>query len=178
MKDVVVPPPPVQALNKENSPSLAGDPVQVTESPETNRGTAAPASKRATPLDAAFLSRVYRSMLWFGIVLTLLVALAQKEVAAATSFVGGMLLAALLLRAQEILVRGALRPKEQLGGMDARLIVVLALPLKFVLVAAALAGLNALGLIRPAMLAAGFFAAQLVIVAKVVGWMAFGRKAR
>jgi hypothetical protein len=178
MKDVVIPPPPVQALNKETTPSLAGDPVQVAGPSSTSQETVASASKRATPLDAAFLSRVYRSMLWFGIVLTLLIALAQKEVAAVTSFVGGMLLAALLLRAQELLVRSALRPKEQLGGMDARLIVVLALPLKFVLVAAALAALNAFGLIRPAILALGFFAAQLVIVAKVVGWMAFGRKAR
>lgn len=131
----------------------------------------ASASKIASPLDAAFLSRIYRSMLWFGAVLTILAAFGSQSGAVVASLVSGLVLAALLLRAHEIGVRALMRPQEQLGGFDARLILVLLLPLKFVLMVGALAALNHFGLILPAIVVLGFFAGQLVIVAKVAGWM-------
>ncbi len=129
------------------------------------------APKAQSPLDAAFLARIYRSMAWFGAVLVVLAALGTKNGAIVASLASGLVLAALLLRAHEIGVRALMRPKEQLGGFDARLILALLLPLKFVLIVAVLAVLNGFGLILPAILALGFFAGQLVIVAKVVGWM-------
>ncbi len=128
-------------------------------------------SKPLSPLDAAFLARIYRSMAWFGFVLVVLVALGLNSIPATASFAGGVILAAFLLRAQEVTVRAIMRPKQQLGGMDARLFLVFLLPLKLILMVAMLAMLNYFGMIRPAMLAVGFFAGQLVIVAKVVGWM-------
>jgi hypothetical protein len=131
----------------------------------------ASASKTISPLDAAFLSRIYRSMAWFGVVLIVLTAFGLNSLPATSSFAAGIVLAALLLRTQELAVRALMRPKEQLGGFDARLILVLLLPLKFVLMAAALFALNYFGLIQAAYLALGFFAGQLVIVAKVAGWM-------
>ena len=128
------------------------------------------APKKQSPLDAAFLSRIYRSMFWFGAILVVLVALGIKSAPATISFASGVLLAALLLRAQEIGVRALMRPSEQLAGFDARLILVVLLPLKFIVMAGALYALNYFGLILPAFLAMGFFAGQLVIVAKVIGW--------
>ncbi len=128
------------------------------------------APKKQSLLDAAFLSRIYRSMAWFGAILIVLVALGIQTAPATISFASGILLAALLLRAQEIGVRALMRPSEQLGGFDARLILVFLLPLKFVLMAGALYALSYFRLVLPAFLAVGFFAGQLVIVAKVVGW--------
>ena len=124
-----------------------------------------------SPLDAAFIGRIYRSMAWFGATLIVLIALGLKQIPATTSFAGGVLLAALLLRAHEVGVRALMRPKEQLGGFDSRLILVFLLPLKFALMAAALWAMNHFGLIEAPFLALGFFAGQLVIVAKVAGWM-------
>jgi hypothetical protein len=153
MSKILVPPAPVAARGSENS------------------GDVRASASKSSPLDAAFLSRIYRSMLWFGLVLTVLVGLGLKSAPATTSFAAGLVLAALLLRTQELAVRALMRPKEQLGGFDARLILVLLLPLKFVLMAVALFALNYFGLIQAAYLALGFFAGQLVIVAKVAGWM-------
>ncbi|PQV64709.1 hypothetical protein B1R32_104208 [Abditibacterium utsteinense] len=135
------------------------------------------APKSQSPLDAAFLSRIYRSMLWFGAILVILMALGFKTAPTVVSFASGVLLAALLLRAQEIGVRALMRPSEQLGGFDARLILVVLLPLKFVVMAGALYALDHFGLILPAFLAIGFFAGQCVIVAKVIGW-AMTRKSK
>lgn len=129
------------------------------------------APRRLPALDAAFLARIYRSMAWFGAILLVLLATGLKSAPATASVAGGLLLAALLLRAQEVSVRALMRPQEQLAGFDARLILAFLLPLKFVLMAAALFALNAFGLIRPEFLALGFFAGQTVIVGKVAGLM-------
>jgi hypothetical protein len=124
-----------------------------------------------SPLDAAFISRIYRSMLWFGAVITVLTASGLRSPAAVSSIVAGLVLAAVLLRAQEIATRALLRPASKLGGMDAKLFMVLLLPVKFIVIVVALATLNYFKLIVPGYLALGFFAGQLVIVAKVFGWM-------
>lgn len=152
--------------------------ILVPEAPQTqipprsieNSVPARMVAPKMSALDAAFLARIYRSMAWFGAVLIVLVALGTQSTPVTASFASGILLAAFLLRAQEIGVRALLRPSEQLGGFDARLILIFALPLKFVLMAGALYALHYFGLILPALLALGFFAGQLVIVAKVIGW--------
>lgn len=158
MSKIMVPPAP-QVEFKQGANEKSGD-------------VRASASKTSSPLDAAFLHRIYRSMLWFGVVLTILAALGLKSWPTVSSLVAGMVLAAALLRVQEIGVRALMRPSEQLGGMDARLFLVLLLPLKFILMVVALGTLNYFHLILPGYLALGFFAGQLVIVAKVAGWMA------
>ena len=148
MKDLTIPPAPVAA-------------------PRETKPQAAPTS----PLDASFIARVYRSMLWFGIVCTMLAAFVFKTGPGLGSFVGGLVLAAVLLRGQEVAVRSLLQPQDKMLGLDARLAMVLLLPLKFVGVVAVLVFFNALGWLRPAPLALGFFAANLVLVAKFAGWM-------
>lgn len=155
MKNLTIPPAPVGAARPN---------PQAQTKPSARAATA--------PLDVAFVARVYRSMLWFGLVCTLLAAFAFKgDVANTGSFVGGLLLSALLLRSQEISVRALLQPREKMLGMDARLAMVLLLPVKFVAVVLALVVFNALGLLRPGPLALGFTAGMLVLVAKFVGWM-------
>ena len=151
MKNLTIPPAPVGATRPK---------------PQTKADVA------ASPLDAAFVARVYRSILWFGIVCTLLATFVLKgDGAGIGSFVGGLLLSALLLRSQEISVRTLLQPKEKLMGMDARLAMVLLLPVKFVTVVLALVVFNGLDLLRPAPLAVGFTAGIVVLVAKFAGWM-------
>lgn len=124
-----------------------------------------------SPLDEAFIGRVYRSMLWFGAVITLLVALGLRDAAAVSSLVAGIVLAAVLLRSQEIGVRSLMRPSQQGAGIDPKLSMLLLLPIKFIGVVVALATLNYFKLIAPAYVAAGFFVGQLVLVAKIAGWV-------
>ena len=152
MKNLTIPPAPVGAARPK---------------PQTQSKPHAPAS----PLDAAFVARVYRSMLWFGLVCTALAAFAFPSVAGVGSFVGGLVLSAVLLRLQEIGVRALLQPKEKLMGMDARLAIVLLLPLKFVGVAVFLVVFNAVGLLRAGPLALGFTVGIVVLLAKFAGWM-------
>ncbi len=127
------------------------------------------APKVRSPFDAAFLRRVYRAMLVFGALLTLLIAFGLKSWAATGSFVGGMILAALLLRTQEVAVRSMLRPTTETGGFDTKLLMVLALPLKFFAIGAVLWLANAQGWLQLVPFAAGFFAAQLVLLCQVAG---------
>ncbi len=153
MKNLTIPPAPVEVARPKSQQS------------------GAPARAALSPLEPAFIGRIYRSMLWFGAVCTLLAAFALKgDGAGIGSFVGGLVLAAVLLRSQEVSVRSLLQPKEKLMGMDARLAMVLLLPFKFVAVVLALVVFNALGLLRPALLALGFTAGMSVLVAKFAGW--------
>lgn len=150
----MVPPPPLFGASGEDKPKIV---VQ--------------ASKAKSPFDAAFLRRVYRAMLVFGSLLALLTAFGSHSATETGSFVGGMLLAALLLRSQEIAVRGMLRPASEMGGFDAKLWMLLALPLKFFGVGALLWIANAQGWLKVAPFAIGFFAGQLVLLCQVAGWL-------
>lgn len=150
----MVPPPPLFGASGEDKPKIV---VQ--------------ASKAKSPFDAAFLRRVYRAMLVFGFVLALLTAFGSHSATATGSFVGGMLLAALLLRSQEIAVRGMLRPTSEIGGFDAKPWMLLALPLKFLGIGAVLWIANSQGWLRVAPFAVGFFAGQLVLLCQVAGWL-------
>ncbi len=154
MKNLTIPAPPVDAAR-----------------PKPQSQAKAKANVPASPLDAAFVARVYRSLLWFGLVCTALAAFAFPTVAGTGSFAAGIVLAAVLLRSQEVSVRALLQPREKMMGMDARLAMVLLLPVKFVAVVLALVVFNALGLLRPGPLALGFFAGNLVLIAKFAGWM-------
>ena len=161
MKNLTIPPAPVGAARPK--PQTQG-----------RAEVGAPAS----PLDPAFIARVYRSMLWFGIVGTALAAFAFQSAAGVGSFVGGLVLSAVLLRSQEISVRSLLQPHEKMMGLDARLAMVLLLPLKFVAVVLVLVVFNALGLLQPGPLALGFSAGILVLLAKFAGWMLMRSRAK
>ena len=163
----MVPPAPQSRFDGDLSAKTAQIPAPVPVSERKSFGA----------MDEAFLSRIYRTMLWFGTVATLVAAGVFKDAAGIGSFVAGLVLAALLLRTQELLVRAVLRPKAELG-FDPRLALMVALPLKYGIVIAALAAFQYFGLMRPAALALGFFAAQVVIIAKVFGWAAMRRVAR
>lgn len=149
----LVPPAPVVAQGDEKPRSQASAP------------------KVNSPFDAAFLRRVYRSMFIFGIPMTVLAAYGFHTVAGTGSFVAGMLLAALMLRGQELSIRSTLRPVSQTGGLDAKLLVILLLPLKFIAVGALLWAANSMGLLKLAPFALGFFLAQLVLLCQVAGWL-------
>ncbi|BCM89120.1 hypothetical protein IAD21_00964 [Abditibacteriota bacterium] len=149
----LVPPAPVGAIGEEK--------------PKIGEGR----SKVKSPFDAAFLRRVYRSMLIFGVPMTLLAAYGFQTAAGAGSFVGGMLLAALMLRLQEVSIRSMLRPTSQTGGFDTKLLLLLLLPLKFLAVGVVLWIVNSMGFLKLAPFALGFFAAQLVLLCQVAGWL-------
>lgn len=142
-------------------------PPAPTIAPRETKTEAAPTS----PLDASFIARVYRTMLWFGLVCTALAAFAFHSGPAIASFVSGLILAAVLLRGQEVAVRSLLQPKSKLMGLDSKVAMVLLLPLKFVAVVAVLVAFMMLGWLRLLPLGLGFFAGQLVLVAKFAGWM-------
>ena len=132
-----------------------------------------PAPKAISLFDAAFLRRVYRSMLLFGIAFTVLQSFGRGygfgTFAGTGSFIGGMLLAALLLRAQEMSVRSMLRPAKETGGIDAKLLIILLLPLKFIAVGALLWSANSAGVLKMAPFGLGFFVAQLILLCQVAG---------
>ena len=144
-------------------------PIGATSEEKPKREAVAPKVK--SPFDAAFLRRVYRSMLIFGIPMTVLAAYWTRSAIGIGSFVAGMLLAALMLRVQEVSIRGALRPASEMQGFDAKLLMVLLLPVKFLLIGGLVYGANVLGLLEVAPFGLGFFAGQLVLLCQVVGWL-------
>lgn len=154
----LVPPPPLFGAPGEEKPK-----IQIQSAPS--------ASKFQSPFDAAFLRRVYRAMLVFGALLTLLVAFGAQSVPATGSFIGGMILAALMLRVQEVSIRSMLRPAQTKGGFDPKLALVLALPLKFIGIGALLWMVNSLGWLKLGPFALGFFVGQLVLLCQVAGWL-------
>lgn len=129
---------------------------------------ARPAAPEVSPLDAAFLSRIYRSMLWFGAFLVLLSAPILGSVMGVWSFAAGIGLAALMLKAQEFFVRAVLQPKNP-TGLDARLVAALLMPLKMALIAVVLGFLFFKGWVWLGPLGAGFFGGNLVVLAKIAG---------
>lgn len=146
-------------------------PAPVVASGDEKSKTASSTSKVLSPFDEAFLRRVYRSMLLFGIPMTVLAAYGFRTGAGTGSLVAGMLLAAIMLRGQEVGVRSMLRPAAQTGGLDAKLLLVLLLPLKFIAIGAILWIANSMDLLKLAPFALGFFVSQLVLVCQVMGWL-------
>ncbi|RYX86665.1 hypothetical protein EON83_00350 [bacterium] len=145
-------------------------PAPVAAQGEEKPKIQASAPKVNSPFDAAFLRRVYRSMLIFGIPMTVLAAYGFQSAAGAGSFAGGMVLAAIMLWGQELSVRSLMRPASQTGGIDAKMLLVLLLPLKFIVVGAVLWVANSMGLLKLGPFALGFFAAQLILLCQVAGW--------
>lgn len=149
-------------------------------SPHSVRSDEKPHKKQGLleSFDAAFIGRTYRSMLVFGLITTMLAAFGLRSWSGTGSFVGGLLLAALMLRVQESSVRGALRPGADASDLAAKLLVVLLMPLKFLAVGAILWFVNARDWLRMEAFAVGFFACQLVIIARVAGWLLARRGAK
>ena len=132
----------------------------------------ASSSKTVAPLDAAFLRRTYRTCAWMGPLLTLCAyAISSGSFIVTGSFAAGALLAALLLKSQEIFVRRVLRPKGSTAyaGWDKRIPLPLLLFLKYSLIAAAMCFLLRAQVITPAGFATGFMMMQLVVVARAMG---------
>jgi hypothetical protein len=133
--------------------------------------TGSPAVSQLAPLDAAFLSRVLITTLWFGALLTLLVFGITRSIPAAWSFAGGAGLSLVLLKSQEMFVRRVLRSKEaaRYSGWDARIPLAVLLPAKYILIAAGIWLTLKLHLLVPAAFAAGFTLLQIVVTARVAG---------
>lgn len=127
-------------------------------------------------MDGGFLTRTYVSMAVVGVLASFAAAMQWQDGAKFGSFVGGFLLAVVMLKLQQITVGGLLRPKEQLGGLDPKLGVLLLLPLKFVLVGAVLVGFQMVGVLKPIPMGVGFFVAQTVILARLAGWFLTRKK--
>ena len=129
------------------------------------------ASKTATPLDAAFLRRVYRTTLWFGVLMAVCAFNVTRSPLITSSFVLGIGCGALMLKSQEFFVYRVLRAGEAMDGIPAkpRFPVWAVLAIKYTLLVGALEILFHLGLIHPAAFATGFMTEHVVIVSKVAG---------
>lgn len=129
------------------------------------------ASTRIAPLDAAFLRRVYITTLWFGSLLTLCAYSITRSLQITLSFAGGIALAALLLKSQEMFVRRVIRPKNAppYESWDAKIPLFVLLPGKYILIGAAFGFLLSRDLLHPFAFAGGFIAEHVVIVSKVLG---------
>ena len=166
MSKIIVPAAP-QPTFKEVGPTIQHG------SQRPSSQSAAVASKPLAPLDAAFLGRVYGTMLWFGTLLTLCCYALTASWLIMGSFAGGALLAALLLKSQEVFVRRVIRPKDApiYTGWDARVPLFVLLPGKYILIAVAFSFLITHHLLHPIGFTAGFIVIQTAIVAKVMGYM-------
>lgn len=131
------------------------------------------ASKPLAPLDAAFLSRAYGTILWFGTLLALCVYTLTLSTLITGSFAGGALVAALLLKSQELWAGRIMRPDSKLArrGGDARFLLVGLLAVKCVLLGIVFAFLLHFHLLHPIGFTAGFMAAQIALIAKIFGYM-------
>lgn len=155
MRNILIPPAPTASAKSERD-GASGNTLGVSLA-------------GVSPLDAAFLKRVYISLLIVGALAMGWAFLARQSVPVLVSLGAGYLLAAFLLKIQEVTVRGLLRP----GGAEASLAkmgALLLMPVKFIGVAALLAGLNVAGLLAPAAMAIGFSVALAVVLAKLGGW--------
>ncbi|MBV9868295.1 MAG: hypothetical protein JO316_23315 [Abitibacteriaceae bacterium] len=167
MSKITIPAPPQPTLK-----NAAGGSDQ-TKSQRLRPQPLVMASKPLAPLDAAFLSRTYGTMLWFGTLLALCAYTLTSSILITGSFAAGALLAALLLKSQELFVRRILRPKDSAPyqGWDARFPLAVLLPAKYILIGTAFALLISRHLLHPIGFTAGFMAVQTAIIAKIFGYM-------
>src|SRR3712207_1310259 len=99
-------------------------------------------------LDLNFISRIYPTLLWSGSILSLCAAPLWGNAVAAGSFAGGIALAGLLLKAQELVFRRLGRVSRGQASAMAVLFIALA-PLKLGVVIGLLWLLHNMGLIAP-----------------------------
>lgn len=133
-------------------------------------GASSSAVPKSLGLDAAFLCRVHRTVLWFGAFAILLVALitAKQGRAPVLAFASGLGIGWALLGAQAFIVR------RTLSGGSARerqrkMLWWLLVPLKYLLVALLLGWLLNAAKLPATWLALGFGMVQLVLFCKVAG---------
>jgi hypothetical protein len=149
-----------------------------TENERKTKKSVSPTRQRtvstATPLDAAFLCRVYRSIGWFGVLTSGLVYAALSSSTLTFAYAAGVALGALLLKSQEIFGRRLMRPKGSppYDGWDRFIPLWVLLPGKYVLVALVLKwAISSQKDPVPVIVAlgCGFLTTQLLIMAKVFG---------
>lgn len=164
MKSFNLPAPP-QPTFSGNTSLLRSDASQAASESRT------PAASQLAPLDAAFLSRVLMTTLWFGALLMLIVFGATRSLAATLSFGAGAGLSLILLKSQEMFVRRVLRAKDApaYSGWDASVPLGVLLPLKYLLIAVGIYFSLRYQLLVPAAFAAGFTLLQIVVTARVAG---------
>ncbi len=163
---------------KSNLVPPAPLPSWETQAPRVpDNGDKSSASTSFTPLDAAFLSRTFVTIGWFGSLLAVFTYIATASIGAAFSFAAGAWMAALLLKSQEILVRRLLRSKSAppYDGWDRKIPLWVLLPLKYVVVVGALGWGVSSHLLLPMYFCGGFGAAQVAMIAKVLGRFLNGR---
>jgi hypothetical protein len=149
---VLVPPAPVEVKAEKAQPSPR------------------PRTSLTEAFDAGFVSRIIASILAVGAFVMLAVLSATKSPPVAVSVFGGFVLAAVLLKSQDLFVRRVLGPvstSEKNLWMRAPLAVVLVF--KYIVVGAVLGVGLEFGWLQPVALGVGFIAGQAVIVAKVIG---------
>ena len=154
---VVVPPAPAGVLQNKNAsqkPPTAREKFGLTQA-----------------FDAGFIGRTLVSMLGVGALGMLGILGASQSPQAASSFFGGILMGVVLLKSQELFVQKVLGPRGtgENNLLVSRLPLAVVLPMKYLFIGALLWTCIEQGWLHPVALAAGFIAAQIVIVAKVVG---------
>jgi len=164
MRTFNLPAPPQSSFS--GSPSLS-----TSEASRAASSKRSSATSQIAPLDAAFLSRVLVTTLWFGALLALLVYGITRSFPATWSFAGGAGLSLVLLKSQEMFVRRVLRAKDApvYNGWDARLPLAVLLPGKYLLIAAGIYVSLRFQIMVPAAFAAGFTLLQVVVTARVAG---------
>ncbi len=140
-------------------------PVRVEESKSTHERLGL-----IEAFDDGFVGRIIASMLGFGALLMLGVLGATNSPSMSASFLGGIVLGALLLKSQELFVRRVLGPRvAQEKNLCHRVPLAVILPLKYLFIGAILGIIIEAGWLSTPALTLGFVVSQFVIVAKVVG---------
>jgi len=166
MRKVAVPAPPLASFEEKPQEAV------------TNRNSNAAAAQRNAPLDAAFLSRVYRVNWQFGALLTLCAAMLAKSVDWPLSVAAGVLTGLLLLKTQELFVRRVIRPMTwpAYEGPDKKFPLWLMVPGKYALVIAAIWLLRHVGWLNYAGFLVGCTAVQITLLSMALGRLLHRRR--
>jgi len=153
------------------NPTVPPPPLDIwTPIPTAAQSAGATAVEHVAPLDLAFLKRTYTTTLWLGGLFALCAYGVFHSVVALGSFAGGVVLGALLLKAQESLVRRAFKPRgTTYRGWDSAIPLWIVVPLKYAAVGAAFSVLLSQQLLHGPALVMGLFMVQVVIVARLAG---------
>lgn len=173
-----VPPPPVPKAR----------PIVKKEEPQVKKRLHPPLQ---TPLDPAFIHRVYITTFYLGLIWTACAWGITRSIPATGSFVGGLLMGVLLLKSQELLVSLVVAPRSKTDASSkeendsskgnqrrewlSRIPIALMLSLKYIVIGLAFNFVIARDWLRPEALVIGFLTVQVVILSKVVGRMMHNR---
>lgn len=152
-------------------------PPPLPPEPAKTAPPAGPKLKLAAPLDMAFIGRLYVTTVWFGLISCMLVWGLTESVKATGSFLGGIVLGALLLKSQELFVRRVMAPRAGViedgaalkKDLVARIPIAVLLPFKYLAVGLIFWFAIDRDWLHPLAFVAGFLTEQVVIISKVIG---------